>query len=600
MKMSILSILGLALAGLTFHAEAQVSAKTAKTPFVTTGPITLPLHFDHYYTYEQVGEALKALHAAYPKLTTLESVGKSEEGRDIWAMTVNNPATGAPSTKPGVYVDGNIHGNEIQAGEVCLGLLNRLLTLYGQNEQITKLVDRNVYYVVPVVNVDGRFHFLADASTSSSQRSIRIPVDDDRDGLLDEDGPDDLDGDGNICRLRRKDPFGVWKTDPEDPRLMVRIKPGEVGEWTLLGDEGIDNDGDGKINEDAEGYVDGNRNWGFNWMPPYVQSGAGAYPFQAKGLKALATFLVERPNILVVYAFHNNGGMFLRGPSTKLGEPMNARDVAVYDVLGKHAEKIVPGYRYLVSWKDLYATNGDFVDFTDNVVASYGFVGELFQSESESYRAPAKPGAAAPPPPAEGGFMGRNPDQERERILFNDKVVQGDLYRPWKPFKHPQLGEIEIGGWVKMSSRLPHPFMLNDLVYRNVSAVLFAASQTPEIKLEVLSVEKAGPELHRIRVRLSNPNAIPSMTHTAVQHQIHPKDTLKVEGTGLKVVAGGPIAMNPLEEITYKPHKPEIQFLQVPGYGKVEYSFLVSGKGKAHITYQSLKAGRAAVSAELK
>ena len=53
--------------------------------------------------------------------------------------------------------------------------------------------------------------------------------------------------------MRRKDPFGQYRTDPEDPRLMVRVKPGEKGEWTLLGDEGIDNDGDGKINEDLPG-----------------------------------------------------------------------------------------------------------------------------------------------------------------------------------------------------------------------------------------------------------------------------------------------------------------------------------------------------------
>jgi hypothetical protein len=251
------------------------AAKQAAAPATSPPPIAVPLRFDRYYTYEQVGEALRVLHTAYPQLTTIDVVGKSEEGREIWAMTVNNPKTGAALDKPGVYVDGNIHGNEIQAGEVCLAVLNRLLTGYGQNEQITKLVDRNAYYVIPVVNVDGRYHFFHDPNDPSSGRSIRIPKDDDRDGLFDEDGPDDLDGDGNICMMRRKDPFGMYKTDPEDPRLMIRVKPGEKGEWTLLGEEGIDNDGDGKVNEDGEGYVDGNRNWGSNWAPPYVQSGSG-------------------------------------------------------------------------------------------------------------------------------------------------------------------------------------------------------------------------------------------------------------------------------------------------------------------------------------
>ena len=233
-------------------ADASVSTQKALM-FTTTDRITVPLRFDHYYTYEQVGEALRALHEAFPELTSIDVVGKSEEGRDIWAMTVNNPGTGPDLNKPGVYVDGNIHGNEIQAAEVALAFLNRLLVSYGSNPQITELVDRNAYYVIPVVNVDGRYHFFQDANTPSSSRSIRIPKDDDNDGLFDEDGPDDLDGDGNICTMRKADPFGRYKTDPEEPRLMIPVKPDEKGEWTLLGDEGIDNDGDGRINEDAEG-----------------------------------------------------------------------------------------------------------------------------------------------------------------------------------------------------------------------------------------------------------------------------------------------------------------------------------------------------------
>jgi hypothetical protein len=573
-------------------AQAQ-PARAAWQLGVTTEKVTVPLRFDRYYTYEQVGEALRALRDAYPQLATLDVVGKSEEGREIWAMTVNNPKTGPALEKPGVYVDGNIHGNEIQAGEVCLSLLNRLLTSYGQNEQITKLVDHNAFYVIPSVNVDGRYHFFHDPNDPSSNRSIRIPKDDDRDGLVDEDGPDDLDGDGNICTMRKKDPFGMWKTDPEEPRLMVRIKPGEKGEWTILGEEGIDNDGDGRVNEDGEGYVDGNRNWGVNWAPPYVQSGSGDYPFEAAGMRAIAKYLMDRPNVIVVYAFHNAAGMYLRGPSTKAQEPMNPADVGVYDILGRNAEKIVPGYRYLVSWKDLYPTYGDFTDFTDNIVGSYGFVGELFVAASETYREPPKPGAAAAPAAGETDIMGSSNQQERERLKFNDNVAQGELYKPWKAFKHPQFGDIEIGGWVKMSSRLPHPFMLNDLAYRNSSAVLFAAGQTPDVSLEILPPEKMGGDLFKVRVRLVNANSIPSMTYNAVQRKIHPQDTLTLSGKTVKVVAGGRVSGVPIETVAYKANRPDVQFVQVPGNAKVEFQFVVSGKGELVVSYKSLKAGKA-------
>ncbi len=573
---------------MVLSAAALLGASAVAT--AQTQPVTVPLRFDHYYTYEQIGEALRALHAAYPALTTLDVVGRSEEGREVWAMTVNNGKTGAPLSKPGVYVDGNIHGNEIQAGEVCLYLLNELLTKYGQNDQITKLVDRNAFYVIPSVNVDGRYHFFHDPNNPSSDRTMRVPRDDDRDGLVDEDPAEDLDGDGNICTMRKKDPFGQWKTDPLEPRLMVRVKAGEQGEWTILGDEGIDNDHDGKLNEDEPGYLDGNRNWGINWAPPYVQSGSGEYPFQAAVPRAIAKYVTDRPNIIMVFAFHNNGGMYLRGPSTKAEGELNPRDIAVYDVLGQNAEKILPGYHYLVSWEDLYPTYGDFTDFTDNVLGAYGFVGELFVTASETYRAPS---AAAKPEAPEGGddFMGGNAEQQRERLQFSDHVVQGELYRDWHPFKHPQFGDIEIGGWVKMSSRLPHPFMLPDLVHRNASAVLYAASQTPDVSLAVLGTDRLGAGLSRVRVRVANAGVMPTLSYATVQKKTHPLDTLKAAGPGLTVVSGGVVTDLDRNQVTYKEHRPEIQFLQVPGNGKADYQFLVSGTGTLTITYSSVKAG---------
>ena len=329
---------------------------------------------------------MQALHKAYPQLTHLDLVGKSEEGRPVYCLTVNNPKTGPELEKPGIYVDGNIHGNEIQAGEVALYLLQYLLGEYGQNSEITKLVDSRCFYVVPVVNVDGRYHFFADGNTPDNNRSMRIPHDDDHDGLIDEDFPDDLDNDGNICLMRKRDEFGEYKTDPEDPRLMVKIKPGEKGEWTILGDEGIDNDGDGKINEDAEGYLDGNRNWGYNWMPEYVQSGAGEYPFSGAIPRALAEFIGQRPNICVGWTFHNNGGMFLRGPSSKAQGEYPKADIAVYDYLGQQAERITPGYKYMISWKDLYPTYGDSLEWLTMLQGAYGFCGELFMTEHEGFQ----------------------------------------------------------------------------------------------------------------------------------------------------------------------------------------------------------------------
>ena len=547
--------------------------------------IKVPLRFDFYYTYEKMTEALKALNKAYPELTSLDEAGRSEEGRIIWALTISNPETGEPLTKPGVYVDGNIHGNEIQAGEVCLYLANRLLTNYGKINEITEVVDRNTFYIIPVVNVDGRAHFFEDANTPSSNRGLRIPVDDDRDGLFDEDGPDDIDGDGSITTMRIRDTLGRFRTDPSDPRLMISVKPGEKGEWTRLGQEGIDNDGDGQVNEDSEGYVDGNRNWGFNWNPPYVQRGAGNYPFEGTGIKAIAEWMLARPNIILVFAFHNSGGMYLRGPSFKAAGELPQGDISVYDYLGKNIEKIVPGYEYLISWKDLYSTYGDFTDFTNNLVGSYSFVGELYQVETETFDGtPARKSE-------DRSRSGEASEGERQRLLFDDNVNQGELFKEWKPYKHPLYGDIEIGGWTKMSTRLPHPFMLQDLVHRNASSVIFAAKHTPKITVDVFEVKKLGSDLWSVRVRLVNSGAMPTVTYETIKNRWYPIDKLSVAGRYATVVGGGVLTDPWMNLVDYKEHKPEVQMCQVPAFGKLEYQFLVSGRGDIEIKYESRKAG---------
>jgi hypothetical protein len=561
----------------------------AKSKKIAEHEVNIPLRFDYYYTYDMVVDALKKLNKAYPELTRLDLVGKSEEGRAIYCMTVNNPKTGKELDKPGIYVDGNIHGNEIQAGEVALYLLDYLLDNYGKNKAITELVDEKCFYVIPVINVDGRYHFMADGNTSSNNRGLRRPHDDDGDGLLDEDYPDDLDGDGNICQMRKRDPLGSFKTDPDDPRLMIRVKPGEKGEWTLLGMEGIDNDGDGRVNEDSEGYVDPNRNWGFNWQPMYVQAGAGDYPFSGVGIKAIAQFIQKRTNICVAWAFHNVGGMFLRGPSSESEGEYHPSDVAVYDLLGYQAESIVPGYRYMISWKDLYTTYGDFSEWMVKNNGCYGFVGELFVPATETFKNLKE--SKQKEEDSGFGFFGGSSKRNQERLKFNDHLTQGELFKPWKSFNHPLYGKIEIGGWVKMSSRLPAPFMLKDLVHRNASAVIYSAKQTPEVTMKVFQKKKIGNNLYRIRVRLSNPKAIPSMSYYSQSKKLYPKDMLKVSGKGIKVVAGGRLTDEYRDRVSYKEHRPEVQFMFVPGHGRVEYQFLVSGTGSVQIKYESRHAG---------
>ena len=254
-------------------------------------------NWNRYHDYTQSTQLLQQLAHAHAGLARLKSLGKSYQGREMWLMTITNFDSGPEDQKAGFWIDGGIHANEIQGTEVALYTAWYLLEMYGQNDKVRQLVDERVFHILPMMSPDSRDAHFYEPNTTSSPRAGQRPVDDDRDGLVDEDGPDDLNGDGHITQMRQRDPNGRWKPHPDYPESMVPVKEGEKGCYTLLGTEGIDNDGDGRVNEDGDGYYDPNRDWAWNWQPSYVQGGAYRYPFSIGENRLVADFVMHQPNI---------------------------------------------------------------------------------------------------------------------------------------------------------------------------------------------------------------------------------------------------------------------------------------------------------------
>jgi hypothetical protein len=550
-------------------------------------------HWDAYFDQEAVTGALHDLADAYPDLTELRSLGQSVEGRDIWQLTITNEQTGPHHAKPAMYVDGAIHGNEIQATEVCLYLAWLLCERHGEWERITDLVDRTAFYVVPTVNVDSRARWFEGPTSHRVGRTARVPFDDDGDGRADEDGPDDLDGDGLLLQMRVRDPHGTHRSDPDDPRVTVRAKPGEAAEWTLLGLEGLDNDGDGRINEDGPGYLDMNRSFGFNWQPPHVQSGSGRFPLEPANTRAVADFLAEHANIGFLFTFHNYGGMWLRGPSNDQSPAPDPADLAVWDWLGEHGERTVPGYRYLVARDDLYATHGDLDEFAYQVFGILGYTGEITMSSEFAYR-----GRSDRPNGPDGNLWSRRP-RLAEKQEFNDHLMAGEMFREWRPYDHPQYGPIEIGGWKPHGVRSTPGWMLPETLHRNAMFVVWTAMQLPRVSLAAPTVEHLGDDLWRVRARAVNEGAIPSLSANYRHRRLGRRDLFTIGGDRVEVLSGGVVVDPYLGRVDPAAHRPWRLETWLDGDRAREAEWVVRGEGEVTVVYDGPKCGRREVTVEL-
>lgn len=507
--------LGVAMLGATTVGRAAEAPK----PYVATAPVKLPMDFNHFYPYEEIVDALHRLNRAFPDLSKVYSIGKTREGRDLVVIEISNFRKGDPTQKPGIFIDGNIHGNEIQGSEVALFTAWYLLNRYDLNDPyVRKLVDDRTWYILPVLNVDSRVRFFTQANNPNAPRHNSRPVDNDRDGLFDEDPPMDLDGDGQILQMRIRDPFGNLKSGA-DPRELEGRDTFERGVWRMLGNEGLDRDGDGRTGEDGiGGGLDMNRNYPANWAPPHRQGGAGPYPTSEPEILAEVLFADAHPNIVLVQNYHNNGNYILYGPSDRPSAQGNAADVQVYNALGQRGLKFLPDYTQGTSFDLLYNVNGGSLDFHYLMHGAWAFTNELWRLEPQ-YR-------------TEG-------DGEQQ-LKFNDEVVHGMWFTPWHKFTHPVYGEVEIGGWNQFSSRVPPADYLPEMCQRNCLFTLFKATQLAELSVEEATAEALGGGVYKVKVRVANLGSLPTRPAETARNGAEPPVVVSLGAPGsVQVITSG-------------------------------------------------------------
>jgi hypothetical protein len=538
-------------------------------------------HWNRFHDHAAATELMKKLVAAHPELCRMRSLGDSYGGREMWVLTVTAIPEAEESKHAAFYIDGGIHANELQGPDVVLYTAWFLCEMYERNEFITNLLSERVFYMIPMVSPDSRDAHMKEPNTTHSPRTGQRPLDDDRDGLVDEDGPNDLDGDKSITSMRIKDPNGRWKEDPKYPGLLQRCGPEEKGTYRMLGSEGIDDDGDGRVNEDGDGSYDPNRDWAWAWQPEYVQRGAHRYPFSILENRMVADFIAAHPNIAGAQSYHNAGGMILRGPGDG-GSAYDRGDVRTFDVIGKKGEKILPGYRYLVVHKDLYEVFGGELDWIYGMQGAITYTNELwtpfnyFREEGDGE-----------------GFFGRS----EERFDFDKYLLFGEGIAEWKEFDHPVYGKIEIGGTRKEWTRQPPSFLLEEECHRNMAFTLYHADQMPRVSVDSVEVVKLENGLTQVTAVVSNDRVTPSRLAVDVKNRIFSPDLVTLEGG---TVLMGMVSDEPFfeEQVEQKRNPTVLRVTTIPGMSARYCRWIVEGEGPFSVTISSVKGGVSSRSSE--
>jgi hypothetical protein len=492
------------------------------------------LTFDKYHSANVIYTWLKRWAERYPDLVDLYEVGKSFEGRPIMQMTVTSKKTGRDTDKPAAFFEGGRHSGEVTGSECVMWLIKYLLENYGKDPEVTHLLESKTVYLKPINNPDGHNLYM---NTAQSNRSTVRPDDNDGDGLLDEDAPDDLDGDGIILTMRWKDEKkGRYIPDPKDPtgRIMKQVPEGE-GIY-LTSQEGVDNDGDGRINEDGIGGLDLHRNYPENWRPRkeltgrgYTQGGAGEYPLSETETRAVVEFLLSHPNVSVVNSMDTSVPMHLRPPSTSSSaDRMYPEDLEWYKYFDTVGKKIT-GYEKTGDVYDDYG--GGTPLFGHGPDFGYWYFGALWYGDEIWNNGKNK------------DYNGDGTIDQLEVLRWDDEENGGIGFIEWKPWRHPVYGEIETGGFdPKFFLQNPPSKHLEKWIRNEALFNLEMTKALPELKWEKTEVKKireykTDSADYQVTVSFRNSGILPTAFRQAQLVKIVRDDRITVELTPADTVS---------------------------------------------------------------
>ncbi len=593
-----------------------------------------------YKTYGQLISSFKVISASpYAKLKVF---GKTDSGKRIYVLVVGN------ENEPAVFVGANISGYDLAASESALLLSKFVLDKVKSSDKAYK---DKCFYIVPVLNPD--LYSVPFKKPLEKRVKNYTPKDDDGDGLIDEDPPEDLNGDGYITIMRVKAVDGKYIEDKSFPYVLKKADPvkEERGVYKYY-IEGIDNDGDGKYNEDSKGGVIINNNF-----PPlfkYYRKSSGLFPVSEKTTKSIADFILGHKNIELAYIIDrtnnmlklpemgrtaklgdmkvkvpDNFGKFL-GIDTKkqyklselvkilkeagIGRGMNITEQMVASFLGiappvsidpkdySYYKELSKKYKdlakkdkinikrkakgeedgSLIKW--LYFNTGtpvigvdvwslpepkeekkagegltldklkkmskeEFLKLKDSELKEFmkkfnappSFNVKMLKKMIESGRiTPAKMASFIEKYKSKAGSKGDSKNKALKNYI--EKGLKGKGVVKWQKFRHPQLGDVEIGGLVPFVDEIP-PF---DTAVKNTKLVNdffdLIVKKTPDVKLEGLSVKKEKSGAYRVKFFIVNEGYIPFYFAIGKRNKYSmpilvklelPKDSLLIEGKKL-------------------------------------------------------------------
>ncbi len=482
-----------------------------------------------YQNAAALERAIDQLAKAHRNVVDVTVVARSPGNRPIRAIRLG--AGKDPDGRPALLVLANAFGPHVVGSEMAIRVATQMAAAYGTDPNVTTLLDTRTIYIVPRVNPDAAEAFFR--TPLYEQVRNDGTADDDRDWQVDEDGPEDLNGDGLITMMRVRDPAGDWMPDSANPALLRKADraKGQVGVYRLY-TEGRDNDQDQAWNEDPPGSTAVSANFTHGYR--FFGDATGLYPMSAPETKGVADFLIAHPNIAAVYVLGPQDNL-LTPWTHKAGSAPVGPYTSILEGDQPYFEELATRFRKATSIEggppsaDLA---GDPLSWAYYDMGRWAFGSRVWWIPAPAVRDTAAGGGKSPPA------------QDSTRAESNAyRWIAANApsgFVAWTRVEHPDFPgkEVEVGGFAPFVGINPPAAMLDSLARGQLAFVTGLAEALPRIALRNATVTAVGARTFRIEVELANEGYFPTLSAIGVK-AAWPQRVRLVLDPGTQQIAGG-------------------------------------------------------------
>jgi len=531
--------------------------------------------------------------------------------RPLHLIRIGEDPESVSSSNPSVFVGANFEGNRPLTTEGAIFLAETIVADPAHYESLN-------WYIVPMGNPDAAARYFKAPLSDDSRNDY--PTNDDRDEQTDEDGVNDLNGDGWITKMRVIHPDGEWITSDTDPRLMVKAdgKKGQQGVYKIYS-EGTDDDGDGKYNEDGPGGTSIAKN--FPQLFQHHTADGGKFPGSTPESYAIMKFVFDHPDIAMIVAFGSTNWCYTPPKGGRKGE----KDLNKIKLSERQARfmNLDPNPTYsLAELVETYKTENPQTHIDESRMMSLLSLGAalnpqagdlvFYEKYSSDYKAFLKEQGVdeerlEPAPARDGSFelwgyfhvgvpvfsmdlwgINKKDSCSVEESLLDlvDSQPNNFSFADWEAYDHPTLGAVEIGGFVPGSCTTPPSEWTDSLLNLHIPWILKLARELPDLHIYKTHTTEKGNGIYQLDIWVENKAFIPFPTAMGSRNRQPAPAVLTLEGESVKFISG--YRRTPITSVAGKSRVKTTLLIQMEKPGEIELRLDSPSAGKDH---QTIKIG---------